>query len=173
MIQENFINSNLKKIEKLFFEKKISEIITLSDECDHLIDNAIYLKIDDEYIGIYMNGTNPYFSKSFIEDMDMFNLYGHYSVVKANSKRIKEFNINSIKIIFNDEYNELIGLYFFNSTIKESSFSVIFMSDELDVIENYTFEDYKNKIGYNLLHIENKKIFSIHEERNKWIIETQ
>jgi hypothetical protein len=170
MIEQTFIESNLKKIEKLFLEKKISIITTLLDEDDDLIDNAIYIKIENEYLGIYINGTNPFFSKSFIENIDMFNLYENYNQIKTDSKKITEFKIDSIKIVFNSDYNELLGLYFSNSTIEESSFSIIFMSDELDVLEDYTFEDYKNKIDNNLLHIENKKTFSIDVNHKKWVM---
>jgi hypothetical protein len=171
MKEEVFVNSIFNKFEKLFFKKKISSIVTLiSDEDDEeqIIDNVIYLQIDNEHVGIRINGVCPDFTKSFIEDIDMFNLYWNYSSIKTKSKEITEFTIDSIRIIFDATYAELLG-FFFCDKLNKHSFSIILMTDELKMFENISFNEYTNEVNNNLLHIKNKMSFSIDDSSNGWI----
>jgi hypothetical protein len=171
MIDNVFVNSIFNKFEKLFFKKKISLIVKLiSDEDDeeHIIDNVIYLQIDNEHVGIRVQGVCPDFTKSFIEDIDMFNLYWNYSSIKTKSQEITEFTIDTIRIIFDSTYAELLGFYFCDK-LNKHSFSIIFLTDELKVFENISFNKYTDEVNNNLLHMKSKMSFSIDESRNGWI----
>lgn len=169
MIGKNFITSNFKKFEKLFFEKELLYTIILSDEEDEEINNVIYLKLDnDDYIGILINGSNPFFSKSFIDDVDFFNLYENYEELKTNQNKDLNLKISVMRLVFNSDYNELVGFYFSDNS-KEKSFSIIFMSDEFQFYENISLEEYNLNLSDNLTHVNNKSVYLIDEQGKEWI----
>jgi hypothetical protein len=170
MNNEIFINSIFNKFEKLFFKKKLKSKVTLvDDDNEQIIDNVIYIQIDDEHVGILVNGVCPNFTKSFIEDIDMFNLYWTYNSIRTISTNISTFRIDSINVFFDTTYSELIGCYLCDNLDKQS-FSIIFMTDELKVFENIPLAEYINELDNNLQHIKSKKNYSINNEDKSWKI---
>ena len=166
MIDQTFIDSVFNKIEKYFFLKKIIDVITVLDEEDIIINNVVYFKMDDGPVGIFINGTNPFFTQSFIEDVDTFNLYENYQYLRIIVKSLNDFYIDSIKIVFNADYNEILGLYL-EDTFNNNSLSVLFTYDELYTLEDLKFDEYLEKVNQTLQHVDNKIVFSIEKDK-KW-----
>jgi hypothetical protein len=169
MIAENFITSNFKKFETLFLGKELLFSIVLSDEEDEEINNVIYLKLEnDDYIGIFMNGANPFFSKSYVEDIDLFNLYENYDELNINKNQDLSLKIDVMRLVFNSDYNELAGFYFSDKS-NEKSFSILFMGDEFQFHENISVEEFDINLSTNLSHITNKSVYLKDNQNKEWL----
>lgn len=133
MIITNYHKSFLNKIDTLFCWVNITDVISFSDEDDDLIDNTIFLEIDNcKVIGFYINGMNPYITTNRISEFDDFNLNALYSQLKENKLGIPSsfFTVGYIKIIFNPDYDEVIAIYLSSSDCS-SSILIIFSEDEI------------------------------------------
>lgn len=167
----NFIKSNLTKFEKLFFQKEITSITLIFDEENTMLKNVVYLKLDNNYIGIYLNGINPYFSTSYLDDLDLFNLYENYNFLISQVTEIPKYTFQKIVIIFNEDYNELLGFYLSDNS-NHNSFAMIFMSDDFLLIENVDISEYFDILNRSLLHVKNKIVFSLAQSEPNWCKQT-
>ena len=169
MIDENYLTSIFKKIEILFLNKEILNVLYVKDEDDDLLDNVIFLEMASEnVVGVYVNGMNPIFSMSHFEQFDSFNLYERYSkLTECKVKEVPSFKIGAIKLAFNSEYNELIGIYLSDVSSKSSLF-MIFSQDEISLEK--AEEGIKELIveKSNHMSLENILIYERSESDVKW-----
>lgn len=156
MIMTNFYKSFLNKIDTLFCGVNITDIISISDEYDDLIDNTIFLEIDNhKVIGFYINGMNPYITRNRISEFDDFNLYALYSQLKENKLGIpSSFTVGHIKVIFNPDYDEVVAIYLSSSDCS-SSILIIFSVDELYIYNDFGEKDLIRLIREKLFQYEN------------------
>lgn len=164
----NFIDSVIQKINLLFYNKKINKNFFLYDEDEEMIDNVFYMQIDSQYVGIYINGSNPLFTSYFINEIDSFNLYENYKYIEPIEDNLNLLFILKILLIFNLDYNELIGMYFYDEKIGNSK-SFIFQEDSIIIDNNIDFHKFTNKVNENLMHIKNVIIYE--KSLNKdWLV---
>ena len=135
MNMNSYILSFTKKIDRLFWNKEIINIIYLHDKQDNeRLDQVIYLEESNgSVIGLYINGMNPVFSLNKIHNFDEFNLFASYDALnECKEGKFLKFKISHIKLIFNTQYNELFGLYL--SSVNESnSIMLLFMQNVIHI----------------------------------------
>ena len=152
-----YTRSVIKKIEYFFYNKSILELYRLFDEENQEIDNVLYLKTNENFIGIYIKGENPFFSDFSIQELDIFNLYETYQNLEYAKEKLL-IKINDYKLVFNSEYNELLGIYLKDNE-KISSFCIIFQFDNIITRKNIPFNVYLDILKSNLLHINDIRIY--------------
>ncbi|MCG8710947.1 hypothetical protein JHU04_004266 [Brenneria sp. 4F2] len=157
--------SFLKKILYLFEGVVISDVTLIADEDDEIVDNVVFFNIEnDSVVGLYINGSNPFVTRSNIDDFDDFNLYALYE--KLYEKKLVSFSpfkVECIRVFFHPSYNEVISIYLSSSDFLSSVFCV-FLNDELRFYVNCKDDDLKVILEGNLIHFE--KINFIIFQRN-------
>jgi hypothetical protein len=114
------------------------------------------LGIENGYVGIFKNGTNPIFSTMFFQDFDTFNLYENYNEINSRIENIDNVLIHKINLFFNQDYNELIAFELMDN-FQNSHLSIILVEDELIIYRNKSSEEFSKTVKNTLLHVKNMK----------------
>lgn len=151
----SYHESFLKKILYLFDGVVISNVISIVDEDDEIVDNVVFFNIEtDRVIGFYINGSNPFITRNHIENFDDFNLYALYEKLhEKKSVSFSPFKVEYIKVFFHPSYNEVISIYLSSSDFLSSIFCV-FLNDELRIYKNCKESDLEEILKDSLIHFE-------------------
>lgn len=98
----SYHESFLKKILYLFDGVVISNVISIVDEDDEIVDNVVFFNIEtDRVIGFYINGSNPFITRNHIENFDDFN-YMHCmkNCMRKNQYLSLLLKLNILKFFF-------------------------------------------------------------------------
>lgn len=164
--------SFLNRISLLFHGKTISNIIQITDENDDLIDNVRFFEINFKgAIGFYMNGSNPFISKSHIHESDDFNLYALYSTLnESKEKAFIPFKVEFIKVFFHPEYNEIFSVFLSSLDFSLSVF-IVFSTDEIHIHLDCSVGDLTEIVKNRLTQFEGVEFFTcqIGAGEDKWL----
>jgi len=139
----NYIESFTKKMDKLLWREEFTNIIYLHDKEDNeRLDQVIFLKKNNEdVVGFYIRGNNPLISVNKVYSLDDFNLYATYDeLIEYEEKNFKLFKTECIRLYFNPDYNELLGI-FLSDIDGFSSLIILFLQDEIQIVNDCKISD--------------------------------
>ncbi|CAI3949029.1 unnamed protein product [Commensalibacter communis] len=165
-----YLKSVFKKLDFYLSNKQITSLLYLQDQDHHRLADVVFLQTNNQQvIGMFIDGVNPFFTSYLPDQRDDFNLFATYEKLSIQSVPYI-FCIEKVYSFHHRLYHEHLAIYVSNKQEKQSIL-ILFLQDECYIKTDISYEQCKEIILQNIKHTSKDELCCYHRDivSNDWI----